>query len=609
MLLTLRFYKHIPWRFSLLVAVLTLGCISAFQQPLRAENVDSLEQMIQRPEHDTIRVMSLLKLGFHYEALDPDKALPYAREALMLAEELAYPRGIGWGYFRIGMAHFYGNRPKEGLDSLYLAKDYFQERGRQEHVATTLLKIALCLTELEMNEDAAAICFEAIQIREELMDSAGVAWAKLYLASRVFMPIREAEMMLEYGLQSLAYFERNNDLRGMIATYTTLSNAYDVMEDYEKSLEYHFKVKELYGKFHHHRLEAGVTFNIGRCYMKLGKTEEALQNLQEALALADSIHFLTCSVKCLNSLGQLYSEGGNPKKGINYLSTGLRIADSLSDFSAMENAHFRLSNAFKETGNFEKALDHYVSYASLRDSIHHSETEMDVRKLEALYQTEKKEAALKEKSHELQLLQKDKREQTILFVAGIACLLLVLVIVLLLLKQSRQRQRQEEAFHLAEMNKKERDREEMEQSMQYKNQQLVSYALQLTQKNEKIVTLQRSLGELKSTMDDEASRDKVDQLSRQIDLDQSLNSDWEVFKTYFEQVHVDFFKHLKANYPVLSGNDLRLCAFIKLNMTTKEIANVLGMPPKSVEIARYRLRKKLHLDKGENLMDFILNLG
>lgn len=601
--------QNLHWQRMAAVCSLLLVLFVAQPHAARAENVDSLEQMLQRPEQDTTRVMSLLKLCFHYEALDPQKALPYAREALALAEGLDYAKGIGWGYFRIGLTHFYANRPQQGLDSLEIAKGVFANRGRRDHVSTTLLKMGLCYVAQGHYEKATDTYFEAIDLREQLNDSAGVAWAQMYLASGIFHRINDYENTIKYAEQAAVYFERHDDSRGLTGAYTVLANAYDLGKQYEQALDYQKRVQAMFHKHGHARLEAGILFNMGLTNKKMGNFKEAQRYLERALIVSDSTHFLSCAVKCLNNLGSVYQKTGNAEKGLVYLRRGIHLADSLHDGSALEQGQLMLSNVYRDMGRFEDALDLYVKYANLHDSMYHNKTEINIRELETRYETKAKEAEIQRKSQELQFLKETQKTQTILYVAGIVCLLLLLVIVVLLLKQSRMRQRQEEVLHLAAMAQSMQERDDLEHSMQYKNQQLVSYALQLTQKNEKITTLQQSLGELKESMADDVSKNKLEQLSRQIDLDQSLNSDWEVFKTYFEQVHVGFFKHLKTNYPVLSGNDLRLCAFLKLNMTTKEIANVLGMPPKSVEIARYRLRKKLNLTKGDKLSDFILNIS
>ena len=86
------------------------------------------------------------------------------------------------------------------------------------------------------------------------------------------------------------------------------------------------------------------------------------------------------------------------------------------------------------------------------------------------------------------------------------------------------------------------------------------------------------------------------------------DNDWKILLIKFEQKHTNFFKKLKILYPELTPNDLKLCACLKLNLETKDIASLMNLSTRSVENNRYRLRKKLNLRSTQNLNDFILNL-
>lgn len=94
-------------------------------------------------------------------------------------------------------------------------------------------------------------------------------------------------------------------------------------------------------------------------------------------------------------------------------------------------------------------------------------------------------------------------------------------------------------------------------------------------------------------------------------INQSLRShkDWDVFKLYFEDVNKNFYQKLNEINPELTTNDHRLCALIKLNMTSKEMASVLNVAPHSIKSLRYRLKKKLGLDVETDLEEFIRSLG
>ena len=82
--------------------------------------------------------------------------------------------------------------------------------------------------------------------------------------------------------------------------------------------------------------------------------------------------------------------------------------------------------------------------------------------------------------------------------------------------------------------------------------------------------------------------------------------EWKVFETNFNEVHEDFFKDILSEYPKLSGKDLKLCSYLKMNLSSKEIAPLMGISVRGVEVHRYRLRKKMALESDVNLTKFLI---
>jgi DNA-binding CsgD family transcriptional regulator len=142
------------------------------------------------------------------------------------------------------------------------------------------------------------------------------------------------------------------------------------------------------------------------------------------------------------------------------------------------------------------------------------------------------------------------------------------------------------------------------QALDFRNKELTTYALHMAQKNSMLEELRQCIQELGLTQKESAPKYK--RLTRLIDYSFTLDKDWEEFKLYFERVHQDFFGRLKEQYPSLSANELRLCALLKLNLSVKEMASLMGISPESVKMARHRLRKKLGLTSDQNLAEFML---
>ncbi len=145
------------------------------------------------------------------------------------------------------------------------------------------------------------------------------------------------------------------------------------------------------------------------------------------------------------------------------------------------------------------------------------------------------------------------------------------------------------------------ERERFALELLNKNRELSNAALSLVRKNEMLQHLRERLQQ--AYHDPNALR----KLVREIDRHLEGEHDWALFEAAFNQVHDAFFKRLMAAYPQLTPGDLRLAAYLKLNLSSKEIAPLLNISVRGVENKRYRLRKKLGLPEEANLTEFILN--
>ena len=127
-----------------------------------------------------------------------------------------------------------------------------------------------------------------------------------------------------------------------------------------------------------------------------------------------------------------------------------------------------------------------------------------------------------------------------------------------------------------------------------------------------IINHEEFLNDLKKDIQQNALTGKIqkkqsEQLTDKINLNLSEVDEWAVFQENFDLIHKNFFRNLKAAYPDLTPADLRLCALLRLNYTTKEIARMQNLSLRGVEAARYRLRKKIDIQENEDLVSFMIN--
>jgi ligand-binding sensor domain-containing protein/DNA-binding CsgD family transcriptional regulator len=168
-------------------------------------------------------------------------------------------------------------------------------------------------------------------------------------------------------------------------------------------------------------------------------------------------------------------------------------------------------------------------------------------------------------------------------------------------------------LHQLELDKSEKEiialkNERLESEILGKNSELAAIAMHLLQKSELLTTIREELVHLRKT-DNNMPSEELKRLTRILDQESKMDKDWEQFAGYFDKTHHDFLKALKEQHPLLSAHELKLCAYLKMNLSSKEIAQLLNISVRGVEIGRYRLRKKLGIPTEINLFDYFMRTG
>lgn len=166
-----------------------------------------------------------------------------------------------------------------------------------------------------------------------------------------------------------------------------------------------------------------------------------------------------------------------------------------------------------------------------------------------------------------------------------------------------RRMKAQEAAHLREMN------EQLQNEIEEKNAELFTQTSFIIRKNELIMKLKEMVENISARNSQKSLAPLYQKVNNLLINNLDTEDDWQMFLIKFEQKHRNFFKTLKEVYPLLTNNDLRLCACLKLNMDTKDIASLMNLSIRAVENNRYRLRKKLNLQPTQNLNEFFLTIA
>jgi DNA-binding CsgD family transcriptional regulator len=206
------------------------------------------------------------------------------------------------------------------------------------------------------------------------------------------------------------------------------------------------------------------------------------------------------------------------------------------------------------------------------------------------------------------------------------CYILLLILAYFLIRKYYRLKLKRHQHHIQERMKKEHDEflkqeaiandqriakvrnEQLQADLASKSRELANSAMNIVYKNELLQKISHEMTQLKDSSGKRLSADQLRKIQKVIDDGMSDERDWNLFESSFNEAHESFFKKLKAQHPDLVPNDLKLCAYLRMNMNSKEMASLLNISLRGVEIRRYRLRKKLNLEHDKNLVEFLMEL-
>jgi len=614
-----------------------------------SEKIRTLEKQVESSK-DTNRVKLLLDLSFEYRRLDLDKSLALANEADSLAHKLKFNRGIALARRVLASAYFGKSQLAKAETLAKESVDLLREIGTygERAVATNLL--GLCLMNQGRYYESERWLANAAELYKLANDELGEikalsnigvvffyqgnysASTKNYLNALRVAEIRKdtimiAEIRMNLGhnfsvqkdfVKSTSYlrdaaflFKKMGDIRGAAKAISGLGTSYFNWRKHDSSYTYHEEARQLF-------LATGDLSGVAQSLNNQGEILLLRKNFTDALTLFEQV--LSIRIESLEryplaiayaNLGKAYAGMGDFSKGKLLLNKAIEIAYEIDSDWLKAEFYFARSEMLEKQGLYKEALEAFKAHNIMRDSLFSSEKTKTISELQTRYETEKKEQDLIIKDNQIMLLERDRK--LFLVAAG-----LILVIVLLLGGLgfsifTRNRIRQRKNLELAEKNRllEESKRkaaeaelqiakvtqEQMKSELDFKRKELTQLALHINQQNEFLETIRE---DIKS-----AGSADMKGISRDLEIKLNISKQREAFELNIDLINADFYQRLQKQFHSLTENDRKLCAMVRLGLSSKEIASISNISPKSVDMNRYRLRKKLELDNETDLSTFL----
>lgn len=653
-------------RIILLYTLLLFSFISTVSAQLPA--IKTLEKKLaEHPRTDTARVNLLTELGYEIYLNDSKKANEYAQEAYKAAIELNYPKGEAASLWIIGLT--VRKTPEKALEYYEKALSIAERIKDQTGICRYLISISAiqyAMGNLKASDEAIEKGMQASaglkdptsrikllfnsannlnrrgeytqcikKLREVITLSTqsnnkpmlAVAQSKLaVILQRQGDPLRA----LEYFLEGLHIYEELNDRYGICTSFVNMGNLKAEQNEYEAALKDFDRALSLSKEINDPYVIAACYANIGTIYRRL-KRPEALHYLQEGLRMsagsniALSIDLLTNisyiyieqeeygkaeeslnraldmaqkahvehahgDILCL--LGTLYYNRKQYARALDYARQALQIGHKISNVRINQGVQELLSNIYVDTGDFRSAYSAHKLYKQLSDSILNEKNTRQIALMESSYKYEKEiqKYELEQTNQTLQI----RNQRYIIFFLVFGTLLIVILAVL---------------FYRSNRLKKKVLKLEVERTngkLEFSQKEMTSATLKLIQNAESDNYCIGMLENMEKVNDEEKHKSIRSLINYY--KSKSTYANWEEFETLFLEVNTGFYDKLNERFPNLTINERKLCVFLKLNMSNKDISQITFQSEEALKKARLRLRKKLELERADNLAGIIQNL-
>ncbi|GJM32070.1 MAG: hypothetical protein DHS20C18_10710 [Saprospiraceae bacterium] len=528
--------------------ILAIFCLWGGSFDLSAQiNADSLEARLpyEQEEHKA-GILNQLSMANSEDA--SDKAILYANQALNLSRQ-------------------YKDRKNEALALQNLCLGYLYN---------------------DIYDKALENGLAALEIFEDLGDLPDKAYI-LSTLGWLYYDIQNADLALNYHQKVLDIYLQLDDKNNISYGYNSLGLVYSMKMEYEKALSYYLLSLEIAEENDLKGRAAAAHSNLGMTYSSLKSFQLALKHLQKALSLREETSSVLQIAEVWNQLGKTYTGTRQFEEAEASLVKAREFIEQstskASQEKLMDNYEYS-AGFFAAKGDYKQAFEAFKEYSTLRNIVLSDDKTNRLSEMRLLYETEKKES-------EIKLLENQKKIDRLIRYSFIVGIILLMIIGYQTYSKLKSKNRQTRL-----------EKESLKDKLDFKNNELTTFALHIAQRNEMLNQFINSLSAIeKETNTGTAS--ELRKLIHQMEQSRPVNQDLEDFHLNVENAYQDFFYNLNKKFPDLTENEKRLSAQVRLQLSNKDIAALNNISVKSVEMARYRLRKRFGLDTKDSLTEFL----
>ena len=392
-----------------------------------------------------------------------------------------------------------------------------------------------------------------------------------------------------------------------LKTINNTASVYIKQKNFVKGIILFEKALKLNETYKDQKLNASLYNNIGICHLEEKEYALAIYYYKQSLKIRQNLKDKRGIAQCYNNLGKCYALTKDYNRAETYFTNALTLGKEIGNIESIVNSLESLSFLYGITNKYKEAYTNFSEMVKIKDSLFSEQSLRNVAQVEMKYALEKQKESFESNLALKEAKNTKLRFRVYLFVALLVGILVILILWIYLQKSKiKNINLQKDKLELERKNLS-LERNKLKEDLAFQDREMTSKVIFLLKKNELINSIAEQLIELKKTAAPQNLK-KIQEMIMEMRLKKD-NDVWTEFETYFTKVHPDFYKKLSQQFPDLTPNEKKLCAFLKLNLSTKEISAITYQSVNSIMVSRTRLRKKLNIQGEEtNLTNFLMEL-
>lgn len=447
-------------------------------------------------------------------------------------------------------------------------------------------------------EKSLASFFEGIKLVDKNKDPAQYNSLMLNIGT-TYIEAGNNKQGVHYLNRVLSYYLKENNPAHLAATYSNIGVAYKGLRQLDSAVFCFGKSLQIGQEYNLPSTVAASYTNMGDVFLEKSEFKEALQSYQLALIFFKKNNDERGRWHTQSGIADVYKSLGDYSSALNLYKECITYFKAKNDLSYLVTSLKNVSDIYDSLKDNEKSFRYFREYAQLKDTLSQSETLNKMTSLQMKLDIENLE---KENAIKNDLLEKEQKINTLKTYILLGILVIVLLIVFIVYNK---KQHQRNVLRL-ELKTTQQEKGKLEEELKYRLTELESFALQIVQKNDLLNDLKKDLKVFKGV---DSYSAEINNITFKINNAIKSNKDLERFSKRVDEVNASFFNTLTQKFSDLTEKEKKLCALLKLNLSSKEIAILNNVSEGAITMARYRLRKKLGIEHDENLTDFFQSIS